>query len=109
MIRRAAVPMFLLALAAAGPAHAQAQPAAAAEAATPAGEPNVRTIVSEDKGSRIEELRVRGQTQRIVVTPKVGTTQPYEIITGDGGRDPSFSAGNSKGAAGQRVWNVLKF
>jgi hypothetical protein len=38
-------------------------------------------IVNEDGGSRIEELRVRGNTTRITVTPKVGPTRGYEIIT----------------------------
>ncbi|NJN00585.1 MAG: hypothetical protein HC793_02920, partial [Aquincola sp.] len=34
-----------------------------------AGEPNVQRQVVEDDGARIEELRVRGQVQRIVVKP----------------------------------------
>lgn len=74
-----------------------------------AGEPKVQRIVIEDDGVRIEELRVRGQTQRIVVAPKRGAGVPYEIITGDGSRDLSFGANTSRGAAGQRVWNVLAF
>ena len=35
-------------------------------------EPNVKHTVIEDEGSKIDELRVRGQAQRIVVTPNVG-------------------------------------
>ena len=72
-------------------------------------EPNVKRTVIEDEGTRIEELRVRGQPQRIVVTPKGGGKLPYEIITGDGSRDLSPGANTSRGAAGKRVWNVLSF
>ena len=72
-------------------------------------EPNVRSSVIEDDGSRIEELRVRGRTTRIVVTPKVGTTRGYEIITDDGARDVSDGLTGSRGAAGKRVWRVIAF
>ena len=76
-------------------------------------EPNVRQIVIDDNSAHIEELRVRGVTQKIVVTPKVlvsiGRTGNYEIITGDGSRDLSDGANTSRGAAGKRVWNVLSF
>ena len=72
-------------------------------------EPNVRHIVIEDEGSRIDELRVRGETQYVVVTPKVGTTRSYEIIVGRGGRDPVEGTGGANSAVGKRVWNVLNF
>jgi hypothetical protein len=72
-------------------------------------EPKVTRTVIEDEGARIEELRVRGQVQRISVTPKVGTKQGYEIITGDGSRDLSEGAASTRGAAGKRVWHVLSF
>ncbi len=109
--------LFALALALPGSAVlAQAtapQAAAAASAATATapvdGEPRVQHIVIEDEGSRIEELRVRGATQRIVVHPKVGTTKGYEILTGDGSRDLGEGVNTSRGAAGKRVWNVLNF
>lgn len=93
-----------LLLACAG-AHCLAQQAPAPGAI----EPDVRRSVIEDDGARIEELRVRGQTQRIVVSPKIGTRASYEIITGDGSRDLSEGASSSRGATGKRVWNVLKF
>jgi len=71
-------------------------------------EPKVQRIVVEDDGVRIEELRVRGQTQRIVVKPK--NAAEYEIVAPTGGRDPSQNRGNQQaGAAGQRVWNLLRF
>ncbi len=90
----------------AGPAS-RAQEASAAPA--PGPEPKVQRIVLEDEGSRIEELRVRGNTQRIVVTPKVGTKRSYEIIADDGSREMFDGANTSRGAAGKRVWHVLSF
>lgn len=72
-------------------------------------EPNVKHTVIEDDGARIEELRVRGQTQRISVTPKRGGATRYEIIPADGGRDTSDGAASGRGAAGKRVWPVLTF
>ncbi len=95
-----------LALLLAGAALAvQGQPAPSGGAA----EPEVRAGVVEDEGAKIEELRVRGQAQRIVVSPKVGPRTRYEIITGDGSRELSDGAGSTRGAAGKRVWNVLSF
>ena len=88
--------------AASGPAKASAEGAGTVE-------PRVQQTVVEDDGARIEELKVRGHTQRIVVSPKRGGTAPYEIITGDGSRDLGDGANTSRGAAGKRVWNVLKF
>jgi hypothetical protein len=80
-----------------------------ASAAARAGEPQVQHTVIEDEGSRIEETRVRGQTQRVTVTPKVGIRQGYEIVPADGARDMSDGPGSSRGAAGKRVWHVLSF
>jgi len=71
-------------------------------------EPAVQRIVIDDGRARIEELRVRGQVQRITVAPK-GAAPGYEIIVSDGWRDLSEGANTSRGAAGKRVWNILKF
>jgi hypothetical protein len=76
---------------------------------TRTGEANVKRTVIEDEGSRIEELRVRGETQRIVVTPKIGIRQSYEILSGDASRDAFDGTGGPRSSAGKRVWNVLKF
>ena len=66
-----------------------------------------RTVVQDD-GARIEELRVRGQVQRIVVKPK--NAAEYEVVAPVGGRDPSQNRANQQaGAGGQRVWNLLRF
>jgi hypothetical protein len=50
-------------------------------------------------------LRVRGQLQRITVSPKASGVQPYQIVPPEG-RDPSQQ---SKGISGQRVWQVFSF
>ena len=63
----------------------------------------------EDDGARIDELRVRGVPQRIIVTPKGTRVPAYEVITGDGSRDLGAGANTSRGATGKRVWRVLNF
>jgi hypothetical protein len=73
------------------------------------GEPNVTHTVIEDKGSKIEQLTVRGQVQHVVVTPKIGLTKPYEILQAPEGHNPYNGTGGAVTAAGNRVWNVLKF
>ena len=65
----------------------------------------VQHLVSEDDHVRIEELRVRGQTQRLSVQNKDSSAPGYDILPPTGGHDPS----KSKDAAGQRVWPVLSF
>ena len=108
--------MLLLALVAvvlpvgAQPAPAASAPVAQESADAPlGGEPNVRHTVIEDDGSKIDELKVRGQTRRITVTPKVGPKKSYEIITGDASQDISPGSLGPKSAIGKRVWNVLAF
>lgn len=88
------------------PAVAPQPGAKLAAAPTPdRAEPEVRRSVVEDDGARIDELRVRGHAQRIVVTPKIGPKKSYQILTGDGSREP----GDGHGATGKGVWNVLDF
>ena len=100
MTSRAALVLVLLALPLAAPA----------QEAGSAAEPRVERRVIEDDGVRIEELRVRGQTQRIVVRPKKGELQrPYEVLPLLDGRDPSQGRSGSQGAAGKRVWHVMTF
>ena len=59
----------------------------------------IERIRTEDAGTRIDELRVGGQTQRISVQPK-NDMPAYEIRPADvqGGAN-----------AGQRMWNFKKF
>ena len=110
-------------LASAGWSSAQtAPPAAQAASAAPAagsvltgpapaarGEQVIQRIRTEDAGSRIDEVRVGGQTQSITVQPKTGINSPaYEVKPSDtaNGAAPSTSKGDTTGS---RVWNVLKF
>ena len=81
------------------------------EPTAPAGRPaqTIERIRIEDAGSRIDELRVGGQTQSITVQPKTGNSTPaYEVKPPDSakGNAPSQSNGDTNGS---RVWNVLKF
>ena len=55
--------------------------------------------------ARIEELRLRGQTQRLAVQPKGGAGRAYEILQPAAGADAS----QHRDAAGQRVWSVVSF
>lgn len=88
-------PVALSLLAAAATAAAAAQPP----------EPDVQRQVLEDDNVRIEELRVRGQPQRLVVQPKTPGVAAYEILPPDPGRDTT----PARQGAGQRVWRVLSF
>lgn len=73
------------------------------------GEPQVRRIVVEDDGARVDELRVRGVTRRIQVQPKTGGAAPYEILPPDASQRVDDGWPATRGASGQRVWNVLNF
>ena len=72
---------------------------------TRAREPEVKHSIVEDDKVRIEELRVRGQVQRITVSPKASGVRPYEIVPPDPGRDAS----QNKGLSGQRLWQLFSF
>ena len=88
-----------------------AAPALAPGANPTSGRPEqaIQRIRVEDAGSRIDEVRIGGETQSITVQPK--TNMPaYEVLPSDaskgGGTTPSTSGA---GSTGKRVWNVLKF
>jgi hypothetical protein len=68
-------------------------------------EPEVKHSVVEDDQVRIEELRVRGQVQRITISPKASGVRSYEIVPPDPGRDVS----QNKGLSGQRLWQLFSF
>jgi len=72
------------------------------------GEPNVKRTIIDDGRARIEELRVRGQLQKVTVAPK-GGAPGYEILLGDGTHTMGDDPGTSRGSLGKRVWNVLRF
>ena len=88
-----------------------AGPAPEAAKATTSERPQkaVERIRTEDAGSRIDEVRVGGETQSITVQPKTGSNVPaYEVKPSDSTKG-SAPASTSGGTTGSRVWNVLKF
>ena len=72
---------------------------------------NQRTerIRVEDGGSRVDELRVGGQTQSITVQPKGSDMPAYEVKSPDGARSRSGSNSGAETNTAPRVWNVMKF
>jgi hypothetical protein len=86
-----------------------AAPPAPAEVQAPSGRPDkaIQRIRTEDAGTRIDELRVGGETQQITVQPKTGGAA-YEVKPAEGARGAAPAATNSD-TNGSRVWNVLKF
>ncbi|WP_421954647.1 hypothetical protein [Polaromonas sp.] len=115
---RATLMAALLALPLATVCVAQTVPSALAVTPEAAAAPVVRParpdqtierIRTEDAGTRIDEVRVGGETQSITVQPKTGNNLPaYEVKPSDStrGSAPSSSSNDTNGA---RVWNVLKF
>ena len=88
-----------------------ADSAPTAQAAKPAGparpDKKIERIRTEDAGTRIDELRVGGETQQITVQPKTGGAA-YEVRPAEGARGTAPAAA-SNDTNGSRVWNVLKF
>ena len=66
----------------------------------------IERIRIEDAGSRVDEVRVGGQTQSITVHPRADVP-PYEIVPQDGARSQRQTDGG--GMPGKRVWNVWGF
>ena len=95
MVRATTATLLLLAsLAPLAPSVASATP-----------EPVVQRSVQEDEHVRIEELRVRGVNQRLVVRPKAASAPEFEILPAYPGRD----AAQDRRSGGQRVWRLLSF
>ena len=90
-----------LMLSLAAPAWSQGQAARLVEPSVQPGPGNqtIERIRTEDAGSRIDELRVGGQTQSISVQPK-NDMPAYEIRPADPQGGPN---------AGKRMWNFIKF
>ncbi len=99
-------PLAVAALCCCLPCWAQT-PAPAATDSVPqrGGEPVVQRIVNEDESVRIEELRVRGQTRRIVVRSKLPGVPAYEVGTAPDGRDVT----PDRRSEGRSLWQVLSF
>lgn len=87
-------------------AGAQTPPPAEVEPAI-AGQ-RVERITIEDQLTRIDELRVGGQTQRIEVQPKNGAPA-YEIAPVRSAEPPGQGAGERTGNAGKSSWRLFNF
>jgi hypothetical protein len=72
-------------------------------------EQKIERIRVEDSGSRIDELRVGGETQTITVSPK-GSMPAYDVLPASANRAPSGGERNSaSGSGGTRVWKIFGF
>lgn len=89
----------LPALAQVAPAETPREPASARD--------NIERITHEDKLTRIDELRVGGQTQSIEVQPKNGA--PAYQIQPDNGQTGAGDSGKRTGNAGRSSWRILNF
>lgn len=107
--------LLSICLAAILPAAAQtppsdSKPASAAVAALNAPtEKRVERIHIEDAGSRIDELRVGGETRSITVAPK-GGMPAYDVEPATANRGPGTTERSGAGASGgTRTWKILGF
>jgi hypothetical protein len=90
---------------AAGLASAQPGAPETQEPARKAPEQTIERIRHEDKGARIDELRVGGETKTITVSPK-GNAPAYEVAPESNNRNPAGSDGQGEG---KTRWNILKY
>ncbi|MCZ8250970.1 MAG: hypothetical protein O9318_00715 [Hylemonella sp.] len=90
---------------AAGLASAQQNLPEAQQPASKTPEQTIERIRHEDKGARIDELRVGGETKAITVSPK-GKAPAYEVAPESNNRNPAGSDGQGEGKA---RWNILKY
>lgn len=90
-----------LMLSLAAPCWSQGQVARSAQPSVLPGpaDQTIERIRTEDASTRIDELRVGGQTQSISVQPK-NDMPAYEIRPADPQSGPN---------AGKRMWNFIKF
>lgn len=105
-----ALPRLLLLLGSLGAAVALAQKPAADPRdgnPPPRGRPDqqIERIHHEDAGSRIDELRVGGESKSITVKPK-GDAPAYEVAPESNNRNP---AGTDRERSGSGGWNLFKF
>jgi hypothetical protein len=77
------------------------------QTAAPSGQQTRRVVVIEDAGSRIEEQRMGGQTERISVQPK-NNAPAYEVLPENPSRNPG-AQGPARRGGGERVWNIFSF
>jgi hypothetical protein len=72
-------------------------------------EQKVEQIHHEDAGSRVDELRVGGQTKSITVQPKTGNVPQYHITPSVGARQQPSQRDGVEADGTQRTWRVLGF
>ena len=97
--------LLLLACLASATVYAQAPAQLPAPDAAPAKkvpDQTIERIRHEDAGSRIDELRVGGETKSITVQPK-GDAPAYQVAPDSNNRNPSDTTRGSSG------WNILKY
>ena len=88
---------------------AQTAPAVKAAEQAPATSQRIERIVIEDAGSRVDELRVGGQTQHIRVQPHNSALPAYEVRSPDGTRARPGQLGEGDSVKAPRVWNLGSF
>lgn len=89
-------------------APAWAQQPAAPDPLEPRKNQKIERIVVEDAGSRVDELRVGGETRSITVQPKAAVPA-YEMLPSDLARSRPADRRDGMASGTQRVWNVLGF
>ncbi len=66
-------------------------------------------MVIEDDNTRIEELHVRGEAQRVVVQSKRVNLPAWEIRPDSPGRTPTGDQRLPRDTANTRMWRVMSF
>jgi len=80
------------------------------EAPGPAREnQRIEFIRVEDGGSRVDEVRTGGQTQRITVQSKIGSAPAYQVQPSRANSSLPPPAEAGPGASGPRTWKVIQF
>jgi hypothetical protein len=82
-----------------------AQPRDGAPPPNGAPEQKIERIRHQDAGSRIDELRVGGESRQITVQPK-GEAPAYEVAPESNNRNPAATDRERSGKGG---WNLFKF
>lgn len=104
----AALPLAAAVAQTPAPASAASEPATQAKPArTARPDQKIERIHTEDARTRIDELRVGGETQEITVQPKSGAPA-YEVKPAEGARGAAPAAGKGD-TNGSRVWNIFRF
>lgn len=105
MFKPTALTLLLLA----GAASAQTPAAAPTPAESPKSvEQRSERLVHMDSGSRVEELRVGGETRSIDVQTR-GALPGYQVTPQTGNQAPDAGLGSRAGGAGRSSWRVLNF